>query len=108
MQSEITYSFRAKITLLPTKDGGRKKPIFSGYKPAFVFNTQTQYCGEIQLIDKQELNPGETTQVEIKLLPARTLRKNLHINTAFTLVEGHKIIGDGTIIKEVLKKETVA
>jgi elongation factor Tu len=108
MQSEITYSFRAKITLLPTRDGGRKKPIFSGYRPAFVFNTQKQYSGEVLLIDKQELNPGETTQAEIKLLPARTIRRNLHINTAFTLVEGSKIIGDGTIIKEVLKKETAA
>ena len=106
MQSEITYKLNAFITLLPTEEGGRKKPVFSGYKPSLVFNTHKHYSSEIELLNIQELKPGESAMVVIKLLPARTIRKNLQINDAFTLTEGSKAIGNGIIIKEVNKKET--
>jgi translation elongation factor EF-Tu-like GTPase len=105
MQSDITYSFQAKITMLPTAKGGRKKSIFSGYRPSFVFNTQKHYCGEIELIDREELQPGESTLVEIHLFPAHTIRKNLDIDTAFTLVEGNKTVGQG-VVEKIIKKET--
>lgn len=105
MQSEITYNLKAFITLLPTEKGGRKKSVFSGYKPSLVFNTHKSYSAEIYLIDKTELEPGETSMAFIKLLPARTIRKNLHINDSFTLVEGNKAVGNGMIITEVSKKE---
>ena len=108
MTSEITYSFRAHLTLLPTKNGGRKKSVFSGYRPSFVFNSQKQYCGEIELIEKEELKPGETSLIQVNLLPARTIRKNLHVDTPFTIVEGNKTVGRGLIVQEILKKETVS
>ena len=106
MTFEVAYNFQAKITLFATQSGWRKKSIFSGYKPSFVFNSQKQYCGEIKLLDKEELRPGETSLARIKLLPARTISGNIHINTAFTLVEGNKEIGRGVIVKEISKKET--
>ena len=108
MSSEITYSFKASITLLSTNKGGRKKSIFSDYRPSFVFNSEKQYCGVIRLLEREELKPGETSLVEVKLLPAHTIRKNLHIDTPFTIVEGNKTVGRGLIVKEVLKKETLA
>jgi translation elongation factor EF-Tu-like GTPase len=42
MTFEVAYNFQAKITLFATQSGGRKKSIFSGYKPSFVFNSQKQ------------------------------------------------------------------
>jgi translation elongation factor EF-Tu-like GTPase len=105
VQSEITYNLKAFITLLPTENGGRKKSIFSGYKPSLVFNTHKSYSAEIQLIDTDELQPGQTSMASIKLLPARTIRKNLQLNDAFTLVEGNKAVGNGIIIAEISKKE---
>ena len=97
MTSEITYRLEAKISLLPTSLGGRKKPVYNGYRPSLIFNTKQHYSAEIHLIGKDELKPGNTSLARINLLPARTLRKTLKENDAFTLTEGNKTIGSGII-----------
>ncbi|HMH32634.1 MAG TPA: hypothetical protein VK543_06365 [Puia sp.] len=104
MPTEQTYRFRAKITLYSTDMGGRIKPVHSGYRPSFVFNSKKHYSGEILLIDKDILMPGESSQATIRLLPARTIRRNLKANDAFTIAEGNKTIGSGVIEKVVLHK----
>ena len=91
--------------MLATGKGGRKKPVITGYRPSLVFNTNRNYSCEIELLDKKELNPGESAAVYIKLLPARTIPKNLRINDSFTLSEGNRAVGYGIIINEVVKKE---
>ena len=105
MTSEITYDIHAMITLLPTANGGRSKSIFSGYKPAFTFNTIKHYCGELTLTKKKELKPGEIGEVIVRLLPAVTLKKNLKLNDSFTIFEGNKAVGHGIILEELSKKE---
>ncbi len=95
--SEIIYNLKATITLFPTEQGGRKKPVYNGYKPSFSFNTENHYSGEIKLTDRDELYPGETSKASIKLLPARTIRKNLKEKDAFSITEGNKTIGSGII-----------
>jgi len=100
MQSDlIKYSISAKISLLPTELGGRKKSILTGYKPAFAFNTSNHYSGEIRLVGRKELRPGDSASVVIRLLPARTIRKTLKPNDAFIIAEGSKTIGSGIIEK---------
>jgi translation elongation factor EF-Tu-like GTPase len=95
-----TYDIKAIITLFPTDQGGRKGPVRTGYRPSFSFNTEKYYCGEIRLIARKELQPGQTTKAYIKLLPAKTIRKNLKPADAFRITEGNKTIGSG-IIEEV-------
>jgi elongation factor Tu len=97
MLSNQTYKFRAKITLYSTNMGGRKTPVYSGYKPSFGFNTAIHYSGQIQLIGKNELRPGQSSFANIHLLSARTLRKNLKHNDSFIITEGNKTIGTGVI-----------
>ena len=97
MRSEHTYILTAKIALYPTEEGGRSKPVYSGYRPSFAFNSLKHYSGEILLHGKDELRPGETSLVTIKLLPAKTIRKTLKKNDAFTITEGNKVIGAGVI-----------
>ncbi len=101
--SEHTYRFKAKITLYPSELGGRLKPVYTGYRPSFVFNSKKHYSGEIRLIDKEILMPGESSKVNIRLLPARTIRI-LKPNDAFTISEGNKTIGTGVIEKVELQK----
>jgi translation elongation factor EF-Tu-like GTPase len=106
MISEITYNLQAFISLLPTDKGGRKKSIFSGYKPSLIFNTNKHYCAEVELLNIEEVKPGSNAFVKIKLLAARTIRKNLQINDSFTITEGNKAIGSGMIINKVVKEES--
>lgn len=103
MASETTYTIKAKITLYTPEMGGRKKPIYSGYRRSFSFNSSRHYSGELRLIGKKELHPGESSWVSIHLLPASTIRKNLRQNDAFIIAEGNKAVGTGVIDKvEVL------
>jgi translation elongation factor EF-Tu-like GTPase len=97
MHSKTTYNLTAIISLLPTELGGRKKSVATGYRPSFSFNSQHHYSGEIRLVDILELNPGDSAMATIKLLPARTIRKNLKPKDAFTISEGNKTIGSGII-----------
>lgn len=85
--------------MFPLKNGGRKTPVFSGYRPSFAFNTEKHYSGEISLIGRKRLRPGETSKALIRLLPARTIRKNLKPSDAFTITEGDKAVGIGLIEK---------
>ena len=103
MPSEITYDLTAKISLLPTGLGGRKKAVFTGYKPSFSFNTQNHFSGEVHLIDSEELKPGNSGRAVIKLLPSRLIRKTLKPNDVFIIVEGDKTVGTGIIEKVKLK-----
>ena len=107
MHSEITYTLKAFITLLPTDKGGRKRPVATGYRPALMFITHRSYSCEIELLDKDELKPGDNAMVNIKLLPAKTIPKNIRINDSFTLLEGNKAVGNGIILNEIIKKESV-
>jgi elongation factor Tu len=99
MLSNQPYKFKAKITLYSTDMGGRKTPVFSGYRPSFAFNTAIHYSGEIKLIGKKELHPGQSSLVHVHLLPARTIRKNLKENDSFIITEGNKTVGTGVIEK---------
>ena len=94
-----TYDIRAIITLLPTDQGGRKGPVRTGYRPSFAFNTEKYYCGEIRLIARKELQPGQTSKAFIRMLPAKTIRKNLKAADAFRITEGTKTVGIGVIEK---------
>jgi|GEM_PF-921622 translation elongation factor EF-Tu-like GTPase len=98
MLSKTTYNIKAKISLLPTKMGGRKNPVATGYRPALAFNSIQHFSGEIELLDQQQIKPGESGTVLIKLIPAKHIRKNLKSNDAFTLNEGNKAVGSGIII----------
>jgi translation elongation factor EF-Tu-like GTPase len=94
-----SYTFRARISLFSTEMGGRKNPVYNGYKPSFAFNTSNHYSGQIKLINKKILRPGRSSFVKIDLLPARTIRKNLKPNDSFIIAEGNKIIGTGVLEK---------
>ena len=98
--SRATYNIKAIITLFPTEAGGRHNAIQSGYRPDFGFNTEKQYSGKIELLGREELQPGQTAKVYVLLLPARTISKNLKPSDAFSIREGNKIVGTG-VIEEV-------
>ena len=104
MRPKHTYNFKAKITLYSSAMGGRIRPVYSGYRPSFIFNSKKHYSGEIHLIDKDILMPGESSEATIRLLPASTIRGNLKPNDAFTISEGNKTVGSGVIEKVVLHK----
>ena len=95
--SEIAYNITALVTLFPTELGGRKKPIYTGYKPAFAFSSAMQFSGEVELLKKDVLEPGQSSEAIIHLLPSVYIRQNLKSGDSFTILEGSRQIGTGVI-----------
>jgi translation elongation factor EF-Tu-like GTPase len=104
---KIAYNFTATLSLFPTENGGRKKPVYEHYRPSFVFSTQQHFSGEISFPGRQELQPGETANALIKLLPSRHIRQNLKSGDSFTILEGDKIVGTG-VIQQIEKENKIA
>lgn len=104
---ETTYNFTATLSLFPTENGGRKKPVYDHYRPSFSFSTSKHFSGEISFPDLSELHPGGTATTFIKLLPARHIRQNLKNGDAFTILEGDKIVGTG-VIQKIEKENKIA
>ena len=103
---QTAYNFKAIFSLLPTKNGGRQKPVYSHYRPSFSFSSSKNFSGEVMFPELEELkplNPGDTTTAFIKLLPSRHIRKTLKSGDSFTILEGGKIVGTG-VIQEVQKE----
>jgi translation elongation factor EF-Tu-like GTPase len=92
-----SYNFIAVLSLFPTANGGRKKPIFDHFRPSFSFNTVNHVSGEISLPNQSELHPGDSATVFVKILPSKHVRRHLKSGDSFTILEGSKIIGSGVI-----------
>lgn len=95
----IIYKFTATLSLFPSELGGRKKPVSDNYKPSFSFNSSNHVSGEISFDRPKGVQPGETLNASVKLLPSRTIRQNLKCGDTFSIHEGTKVIGTGVINK---------
>ena len=90
--------FNAKIYILTKDEGGRHTPFFGNYKPQFYFRT-TDVTGSIKLPENVKMvMPGDNVELEIELLQPIALEQN----TKFSIREGGKTIGAGTVLN-VLK-----
>ena len=96
---KTSYNFVATLSLFPTENGGRKKPVYDHYRPSFAFNTVNQFSGEVSFPDLDELRPGGTATANIKLLASRHISQKLKSGDSFTILEGDKIVGTGVIIE---------
>ncbi len=88
--------FTATIYLLNTDEGGRKSPIFSGYRPAFYFGDK-QTDGAILFDDQEPIFPGEKREVKVRVLHPETLEDVLKPNAVFEFKEGFKVVGRGAV-----------
>jgi elongation factor Tu len=96
MTNHTAYKFTAILTLLPTENGGRRKPVYDHYRPSFSFSSKNHISGEISFPDNEFLEPGSTASADI-LLPSRHIRQNLKSGDSFTILEGNKLVGTGVI-----------
>ncbi len=91
----ITTKFDADVHILSTEEGGRQTPFFDGFRPKFNFRS-TDITGVVDLPDNIEMvNPGENISFTV------TLESNvdMKVGTEFSIREGGRIIGKGTVTK---------
>jgi hypothetical protein len=82
----------------------RKTAFSSGYRPGFSFNGNYYYqtSGQITLLDKKKLSPGESALAEIIPITREYLGSNFGPGSKFTFYEGKNLIGEGEV-KEIIQ-----
>src|SRR4029453_17196035 len=96
MSSHVT-KIAAKLYLLRPEEGGRKTPIFTGYRPAVYFgDRQTDGLIVFDPAEKPVLG-GEYT-VTIALAHPEYLGDALRKDATFDCREGPQIIGHGKVL----------
>ena len=95
--------FRAKVYLVTPESGGRKTPARTGYRPQVWFEKEgldnTCTSGSWQKMNKENLEPGESAEIEIALLNRELNRHKLSVGLTFKLTEGVTLIGKGEILE---------
>lgn len=95
---------KAKLTLVPTEQSGRKTGIASGYRPNHVFEYQTNgqfkyaYMGDIQFEKDKWILPGETEEVLVRFLSRQPIDEYMDIGRKWWIHEGARKIGEAEII----------
>jgi elongation factor Tu len=84
--------FAATVTLLSEREGGRRTPLHTGYKPQFFVRT-TSVSGEVDLGDGGVAAPGERVDLTVTL--GRPVA--LHTGLGFAIREGGRTVGAGTV-----------
>ena len=83
----------AEVYVLTSKEGGREKPFFTGYRPQFYFRT-TDVTGSIELPEGVEMvMPGDNVSMVINLIQPIAIEESLR----FAIREGGRTIGSGVI-----------
>ena len=101
----MKHDFKAKIFYLLTKDGGRRTPAFSGYRPHVKFEGHEYLTsGHQTFLDKEEVFPGEHIMVDIAILSPDFFAGKLHEGMKFEIGEGARVVGRGEIL-EIYNKD---
>lgn len=92
----------ARVTFLPADHGGRTGPVASGYRPNHDFglpgeinDAQHEYPG----VDW--VQPGQTVHALLWLLMPERQKGRLYPGFTFTVQEGPRVVGSGTIVTVV-------
>ena len=85
--------FVGQVYVLTEKEGGRKKPFFSGYRPQFYFRT-TDVTGIINLPEGVEMcRPGDNVDMTVELIKPVACEQGLR----FAIREGGRTVGSGVV-----------
>ncbi len=91
-------SFKAQIYALKKEEGGRHTPFFTNYRPQIYLRT-TDVTGTIELPAGVEMvMPGDNIELTVNLIAPVAIEKN----TKFSIREGGRTIGAGTVT-EIIK-----
>ena len=90
--------FKGQVYVLTEKEGGRKKPFVSGYRPQFYFRT-TDVTGVIELpADVDMCRPGDNVVMDVELITPIAMEQGLR----FAIREGGRTVGSG-VVAEIIE-----
>ena len=103
MIREMFDDLVAEIYFLSSEEGGRRSGVASGYRPQHDFQHPKGWHNDAShhYPDRNSVEPGETVKAIISLLVPERNSGRLYVGMPFTIYEGARLVGRGTI-KEIL------
>lgn len=80
-------------------DKKRQTPFHSGYRPLFKFIEGTKTSGQINIIGRNQIKPGEEELVEITFLNEDFLGDEFKVGKQFNFYEVNEPLGEGEIVE---------
>jgi len=96
-----TLALRA--TVLRTEEGGRKNPVFSGYRPQFYYEGE-DWDAEHTYIGVEHVNLGDTVTAQLRFLKPQNKAGRIAVGMEFEIREGKRTVATGRVT-EILKLE---
>jgi len=93
-------TFRIQAEIKIKKEGGRSWPIKTGYRPGFNFLGNHQTSGQINLLKRDDIKPGEQGVVEVDFFSDELLG-NIASGSEFRFYEGPTEIGVGKVLNVI-------
>jgi elongation factor Tu len=88
--------FKAKVYVLTTEEGGRKKPFTTNYKPQFFIRT-ANVTGVVTLDKDKIAMPGDNLEMDVELISPTPMSEGMR----FAIREGQVTVGAGVVSKIV-------
>ncbi len=100
-----TADVEAEVTYFTTEEGGRKKPVFSGYTPQFVYDGR-HWDARHLYPDKEFVLPSETASVYLSFLSPQCHVGKLYQGKEFSICEGRRVVANGHITRIICLEES--
>ncbi len=96
-----TKDIEARVEFLTEEKGGRKWPIYSGYRPQFHYDDGQGWDSILHFDGDGIIEPGQTATVYFVFMSPHYHVNHLFSGVRFTLREGIRIIGNGQVIRRI-------
>jgi elongation factor Tu len=96
--SRTTHDIEVEMTLLPTEHGGRKGPVFTGYRPQFYYGNE-DWDASHTYPSTDPVYPGQSVTAWLDFMSPQHHWGKVYVGMPFLLREGRRVIGFGRVMK---------
>ena len=96
------FLVKARISLLSKEESSRNNGIKNKFRPNHNFGSSSNrefYIGQIELLEGEVINLGETADVNVRFIKGRGLKELLTIGRQWKIQEGSRLIGEATVLE---------
>ncbi len=97
----------AVMTFLRTEEGGRKSPVFSGYRPQFHYQHDEGDASHTY-VGVEQVNPGDTVTAQLKFYRPQNHDGKIAVGMEFLIREGNRTVATGRVTKILHLEENAA
>jgi translation elongation factor EF-Tu-like GTPase len=98
---EPPVKVRALLSFLPSDDGGRNSPAYSGYRPNHNFgrpDNREFYIGQVTFGANETIKPGESKEVQIEFINGPGLLEALKSGRPWRIQEGPRLVATAKLL----------